>query len=118
MANACKDCSGMGFGSVNPKFGFDDSTGPCPTCEARLEDRRSAGEQVGELGKPVPVAEEMRETVAFLDGPSRDPDAAGLTAAEAVEAGIFTQDEVDVQAEVDAQAEAAEAGAHAEVGEA
>lgn len=121
MANACKDCGGVGYGYLDPEVGHR-GTEPCATCSAKLEERAEDGEfdtklrgktvkgKAPELGRPVKLAPVKKKTVDFVDAAPRSgaEDEEGMTVEDLVDKGVFSQAEVDAQNEKDLEAMGAE----------
>lgn len=74
MANACADCGGVGYGSIDEEFGWRKG-GPCSTCTTRFEKAQEGlpEEKKAKFGPPgVGVTPPKGESVAFVDGPPED----------------------------------------------
>lgn len=84
MANACAKCSGMGFGEIDPDFGYRNNGVPCPACNPK-----------GKGVAPKPPVKPPTKTVQGVDGPVSPKKASetGMTLDEAVEQGVFGEEE-------------------------
>lgn len=107
MANACAKCNGMGFGEVDPDFGYRANAVPCPKCNPE--------------GNGVPPAAPRKapmKTVQGVDGPVSPSKAneTGMTLDEAVEQGVFGEEEAAQSIADELAASAAESAAPAAKG--
>ena len=84
MANACAACNGMGFGEVDPDFGYRDNKVPCKKCNPE-----------GTGAPPKKATKGSGTSVAFVDGPAQRDSGEGLTLDQAVEQGWFDSDAAD-----------------------
>lgn len=84
MADACKACNGMGYGEVDPDFGYRPTGKACPKCNPE-----------GDGVAPAPPRKAPSKTVQGVDGPVSPKKASetGMTLEEAVEQGVFGEEE-------------------------
>jgi hypothetical protein len=84
--DACKACNGMGWGEIDPDFGYRNNGVPCSKCNSDAD-----GRAPGAAAKPA------TKTVAGVDAPVDPAKAAetGMTLDEAVEQGLFSEAEAD-----------------------
>lgn len=69
MAQACASCNGVGYGTIDPEFGWRKG-GPCPDCTNSLEKRKDDHGGLGPApkgSKPAPT-----KTVDFVDSEPHD----------------------------------------------
>jgi hypothetical protein len=60
MAQACTSCGGVGWGLIDPEFGFRGGEKPCRTCNP------------DGLGRFIPIGPGMSQTVDFLDAKAHE----------------------------------------------